>query len=194
MKNNSCTISGATNESPRPPNLIVLYTRITATTPFYSTQAMVEPTSVSQNNRTSYISSLATIIHLQCTWKMMHTTLLGRMPGPRRPIHVRLCIKKNQNAPIIPSEHPPVRRKNVTFRWDQRLAANTKIKTRTAPIPSEHPPVRGKKMSKRLGGNVGCCCAIVKEGALVSPKGSHWTGPEKYRSTVCQSGPSKRAH
>ena len=51
----------------------------------------------------------------------MHTTLLGRMPGPRKPIHVRLCIKKNQNAPIIPSEHPPVRRKNVTFRWDQRL-------------------------------------------------------------------------
>ena len=41
-------------------------------------------------------------------------------------------------------------------------------------------------MSKRLGGNVGCCCAIVKEGALVSPKGSHWAGPEKYRSTVCQ--------
>ena len=62
MKNNSCIISGATNESPRPPNLIVLYTRIiTATAPFYSTQAMVEPTSVSQNNRTSYISSLATI-------------------------------------------------------------------------------------------------------------------------------------
>ena len=61
MKNNSCTISEATNESPRPPNLIVLYTRITATAPFYSTQAMVEPTSVSQNNRTSYISSLATI-------------------------------------------------------------------------------------------------------------------------------------
>jgi len=31
------------------------------------------------------------------------------------------CLKKNQNAPI-PSEHPPVRRKNVkTFRWDQRL-------------------------------------------------------------------------
>ena len=51
MKNNSCIISGATNES-RPPNLIVLYTRIkiTATAPFYSTQAMVEPTSVSQNN------------------------------------------------------------------------------------------------------------------------------------------------
>ena len=23
-------------------------------------------------------------------------------------------------------------------------------------------------MSKRLGGNVGCCCAIVKEGALVN--------------------------
>ena len=44
MKNNSCIISGATNES-RPPNLIVLYTRITATAPFYSTQAMVEPTS-----------------------------------------------------------------------------------------------------------------------------------------------------
>ena len=43
-------ISGATNES-RPPNLIVLYTQITATTvPFYSTQAMLEPTSVSQNN------------------------------------------------------------------------------------------------------------------------------------------------
>ena len=61
MKNNSCIISGATNESPRPPNLIVLYTRITATAPLYSTQAMVEPTSVSQNNRTSYISSLATI-------------------------------------------------------------------------------------------------------------------------------------
>ena len=61
MKNNSCIISGATNESPRSPNLIVLYTRITATAPFYSTQAMVEPTSVSQNNRTSYISSLATI-------------------------------------------------------------------------------------------------------------------------------------
>ena len=32
-----------------------------------------------------------------------------------------LCIKKNQNAPIL-SEHPPVRRKIVkTFRWDQRL-------------------------------------------------------------------------
>ena len=61
MKNNSCIISGATNESPRPPNLIVQYTRITATAPFYSTQAMVEPTSVSQNNRTSYKSSLATI-------------------------------------------------------------------------------------------------------------------------------------
>ena len=61
MKNNSCIISGATNESPRPPNLIVLYTLITATAPFYSTQAMVEPTSVSQNNGTSYISSLATI-------------------------------------------------------------------------------------------------------------------------------------
>ena len=39
--------------------------------------------------------------------------------GPRRPIHVRLCIKKNQ--PIL-SEHPPVRRKIVkTVRWDQRL-------------------------------------------------------------------------
>ena len=51
----------------------------------------------------------------------MHTPLLGRMSGPRRPIHVRLCIKKNQNAPIL-SEHPPVRRKIVkTFRWDQRL-------------------------------------------------------------------------
>ena len=60
-------------------------------------------------------------IQLQCTWKMMHTTLLGRMPGPRRPIHVRLFIKKNQNAPFILSEHPLVRRKNVTFRWDQRL-------------------------------------------------------------------------
>ena len=74
-------------------------------------------------------------------------------------------------------------------------AANTKIKLeRPYDIPSEHPPVRGGKMSKRLGGNVGCCCTIAKKGALVSPKGSHWTGPEKYRSTVCQSGPSKRAH
>ena len=71
-----------------------------------------------------------------------------------------------------------------------------KNKNQNAPIPSEHPPVRGEKMSKRLGGNVGYCsnCAIAKEGALVSRKGSHWTGPEKYRSTVCQSGPSKRAH
>ena len=34
----------------------------------------------------------------------------------------------------------------------------------------------------------------MKEGALVSPKGSHWAGPEKYKSTVCPSGPSKRAH
>ena len=121
MKNNSCIISGATNES-RPPNLIVLYTRITATAPFYSTQAMVEPTSASQNNPYKlYIILSCHYIQLQCTWKRMHTTLSGRMPGPRRPIHVRLCIKKNQNAPI-PSEHPPVRRKNVkTFRWDQRL-------------------------------------------------------------------------
>ena len=55
-------------------------------------------------------------------------------------------------------------------------------KNQTTPRPSEHPPVMGKN------------CAIVKEGALVSPKGSYWTGPEKYRSTVCQSGPSKRAH
>ncbi|CAM9803135.1 unnamed protein product, partial [Ascophyllum nodosum] len=45
MKNNSCIISGATNES-RPPNIIVLYTRTTATAPFYSTQAMVELTSL----------------------------------------------------------------------------------------------------------------------------------------------------
>ena len=52
-------------------------------------------------------------------------------------------------------------------------------KNLNAPRPSEHPPVWGKK-------------AIVKEGALVSPKGSHWAGPEKYRSTVGQSGPSKR--
>ena len=53
-------------------------------------------------------------------------------------------------------------------------------KNLNAPRPSEHPPVWGEK-------------AIVKEGALVSPKGSHWARPEKYRSTVCQSGPSKRA-
>ena len=31
------------------------------------------------------------------------------------------CLKKNQNAPR-PSEHPPLRGKNVkTFRWDHRL-------------------------------------------------------------------------
>ena len=31
------------------------------------------------------------------------------------------CLKKNQNA-ARPSEHPPVREKNVkTFRWDHRL-------------------------------------------------------------------------
>ena len=121
MKNSSsCIIPGATNES-RPPNLIVLYTRITATTPFYSTQAMVEHTSVSQNNPYKLYILSCHYIQLQCTRKRMHTTLLGRMPGPRRPIHVRLCIKKNQNAPIL-SEHPPVRRKVVkTFRWDQRL-------------------------------------------------------------------------
>ena len=122
MKNNSsCITSGTTNES-RPPNLIVLYTRITATAPFYSTRAMVEPTSVSQNNPYKlYILSCHYVQLLQCTRKRMHTPLLGRMPGPRRPIHVRLCIKKNQNAPIL-SEHPPVRRKIVkTFRWDQRL-------------------------------------------------------------------------
>ena len=107
----------------RPPNLIVLYTRITATAPFYSTQVMVERQSVSQNNSYKlyiiyYILSCH-YIQLQCTRERMHTTLLGRIPGPRRPIHVRLCIKKNQ--PIL-SEHPPVRRKIVkTFRWDQRL-------------------------------------------------------------------------
>ena len=106
----------------RPPNLIVLYTRIiTATAPFYSTQAMVVPTSVSQNNLYKLFILSYHYIQLQCTRERMHTTLLGRMPGPRRPIHVRLCIKKKQNAPIL-SEHPPVRRKNVkTFRWDQRL-------------------------------------------------------------------------
>ena len=95
----------------RPPNLIVLYTRIiTATAPFYSTQAMVAPTSVSQNNLYKLFILSYHYIQLQCTRERMHTTLLGRMPGPRRPIHVRLCIKKNQNAPIL-SEHPPVRRK-----------------------------------------------------------------------------------
>ena len=32
-----------------------------------------------------------------------------------------ICLKKNLNAPR-PSEHPPVRGKNVkTFRWDHRL-------------------------------------------------------------------------
>ena len=190
MKINSCIISGATNES-SPPNLIVLYTQITATAPFYSTQAMVEPTSVSQNNPYKLYTLSCHYIQLQCTRKRMHTSLLGRMPGPRRPIHVRLCIKKNQNAPIL-SEHPPVRRKIVkTFRWDQRLQIQKEKLERAYTSPA-----RGEKMSKRLGGNVGCCCAIiiVKEGALVSPKGSHWAGPEKYRSTVCQSGPSKRAH
>ena len=105
----------------RPPNLIVLYTRITATAPFYSTQAMVAPTSVSQNNPYKLFILSCHYIQLQCTRERMHTTLLGKMLGPRRPIHVRLCIKKNQNAPIL-SEHPPVRRKIVkTFRWDQRL-------------------------------------------------------------------------
>ena len=29
-------------------------------------------------------------------------------------------------------------------------------KNQNAPRPSEHPPVRGKKMSKRLGGIIGC--------------------------------------
>ena len=52
-------------------------------------------------------------------------------------------------------------------------------KNLNAPRPSEHPPVWGEK-------------AIVKEGALVTPNGSHRAGPEKYRSTVCQSGHSKR--
>ena len=100
---------------------IVLYARITATAPFYSTQAMLEPTTVSQNNPYKLYILSCHYIQSQCTWKRMHTTLLGRMPGPRRPIHVRFCIKKNQNAPI-PSEHPPARRKIVkTFRWDQRL-------------------------------------------------------------------------
>ena len=33
----------------------------------------------------------------------------------------RFCLKKNLNAPR-PSDHPPVRGKNVkTFRWDHRL-------------------------------------------------------------------------
>ena len=149
---------------------------------------------MSQNNPYKLYILSCHYIQLQCTREMMHTTLLGRMPGPRRPIHVRLCIKKNENAPIL-SEHPPVRRKIVkTFRWDQRLQIQKEKRERAYDIPSKHPPVRGEKMSKCLGGNVGCCCAIVKEGALVSPKGSHSAGPEKYRSTVCQSGPSKRAH
>ena len=29
-------------------------------------------------------------------------------------------------------------------------------KNENAPRPSEHPPVKGKKMSKRLGGIIGC--------------------------------------
>ena len=29
-------------------------------------------------------------------------------------------------------------------------------KNQNAPRPSEHPPVRGEKMSKRLGGIIGC--------------------------------------
>ena len=41
-------------------------------------------------------------------------------------------------------------------------------------------------MSKRLGGNAGCCCAIVKEGALVSPKGSHWAGLFYVRLCYCK--------
>ena len=78
----------------------------------------------------------------QCTRKRMHTTLLGRMPGPRRPIHVRLCIKKNQNAPIL-SEHPPVRRKIVkTFRWDQRLQIQKEKLERAYTFPSP----RGKNV------------------------------------------------
>ena len=135
MKINSCIISGATNES-SPPNLIVLYTQITATAPFYSTQAMVEPTSVSQNNPYKLYTLSCHFIQLQCTRKRMHTSLLGRMPGPRRPIHVRLCIKKNQNAPIL-SEHPPVRRKIVkTFRWDQRLQIQKEKLERAYTFPS----------------------------------------------------------
>ena len=36
-------------------------------------------------------------------------------------IYYIYILKKKQNTPI-PSEHPPVRRKNgKTFRWDQRL-------------------------------------------------------------------------
>ena len=55
-------------------------------------------------------------------------------------------LKKNLNA-SRPSEHLPVRGKNVkTF-----LKKNQK-----APRSSEHPPVRGGKMSKRLGGIIGC--------------------------------------
>ena len=136
MKNNSCIISGATNE-PRPPNLIVLYTQITATAPFYSTQAMVEPTSVSQNNPYKLYTLSCYYIQLQCTRKRMHTTLLGRMPGPRRPIHVRLCIKKNQNAPIL-SEHPPVRKKiSKTFRWDQRVQIQKEKLERAYTFPSQ---------------------------------------------------------
>ena len=135
MKNNFCIISGATNES-RPPNLIVLYTQITATAPLYSTQAMVEPTSVSQNNPYKLHILSCHYIQLQCTRKRMHTTVLGRMPGPRRSIHVRLCIKKKQNAPIL-SEHPPVRRKIVkTFRWDQRLQIQKEKLERAYTFPS----------------------------------------------------------
>ena len=37
-----------------------------------------------------------------------------------QPLHIK-CLKKKMNA-SRPSEHPPVRRKNVkTFRWDHRL-------------------------------------------------------------------------
>ena len=43
-------------------------------------------------------------------------------PEPRRlKIQDNYCLKKNQNAPR-PSEHPPVRGKNIkTLRWDHRL-------------------------------------------------------------------------
>ena len=41
--------------------------------------------------------------------------------------YCKYCLKKNLNA-SRPSEHPPVRRKNVkTFRWDHKLQINTKL-------------------------------------------------------------------
>ena len=65
-------------------------------------------------------------------------------------------LKKNQSTPR-PSEHLPVMGENIIY--DRNICTQQQQclkKNPNASRPSEHPSVRGKKMSKRLGGIIGC--------------------------------------